>query len=68
MPSPALDALTAAGIPHRVVRHGRVSSVSEAAAEAGVDVPDVIKTIVIRRAADDFVFVLVPGDRAISWP
>lgn len=68
MPSPALDALTSAGIAHRVVRHGPVNSVAEAASEAGVDVPDVIKTIVVRRAADDFVFVLVPGDRAISWP
>ena len=27
-----------------------------------------VKTIVVRRADDDFVFVLVPGDRTISWP
>lgn len=27
-----------------------------------------IKSIVIRRADDDYVFVLVPGDRAIEWP
>jgi Cys-tRNA(Pro) deacylase len=68
MSSAALDAISSAGIAHRVVRHGPVHSVSEAAAAAGVTVPDVIKTIVVRRAADDFVFVLVPGDRAISWP
>jgi prolyl-tRNA editing enzyme YbaK/EbsC (Cys-tRNA(Pro) deacylase) len=29
---------------------------------------DVVKTMVVRRGEDDFVFVLVPGDRAISWP
>jgi prolyl-tRNA editing enzyme YbaK/EbsC (Cys-tRNA(Pro) deacylase) len=27
-----------------------------------------VKTIVVRRGEDDFVFVLVPGDRVISWP
>lgn len=64
----ALDALVAAGVTHRVVRHENVSSVAEAAAQAGVAVPDVIKTIVVRRGDHDYVFVLVPGDRAISWP
>jgi len=28
----------------------------------------VVKTLVVRRGADDFLFVLVPGDRTISWP
>ncbi|HKE63933.1 MAG TPA: YbaK/EbsC family protein [Micromonosporaceae bacterium] len=68
MATHALDALSAAGIAHRVVRHGEVRSVAEAADAAGVDIRDVTKTIVVRRAADDFVFVLVPGDRSISWP
>jgi Cys-tRNA(Pro)/Cys-tRNA(Cys) deacylase len=27
-----------------------------------------IKTMVVRRGADDYLFVLVPGDRVISWP
>ena len=27
-----------------------------------------VKTLVVRRGADDFLFVLVPGDRTISWP
>jgi len=68
MATHALDALSAAGIAHRLVRHGDVRSVAEAAEAAGVEVRDVTKTIVVRRAADDFVFVLVPGDRSISWP
>jgi len=61
-------ALAAAGITHRVVHHEHVTSLAEAAAQAGVDTAGVIKTIVVRRADDDYVFVLVPGDRAISWP
>jgi prolyl-tRNA editing enzyme YbaK/EbsC (Cys-tRNA(Pro) deacylase) len=27
-----------------------------------------VKTLVVRRADDDYVFVLVPGDRTIAWP
>lgn len=27
-----------------------------------------IKSLVVRRGEDDYLFVLVPGDRAISWP
>lgn len=63
----AQQALEAAGIPYRVVEHGPVRSLAEAAAARGVPPSAVIKTLVVRRAADDFVFVLVPGDRAISW-
>ena len=40
----------------------------EAAEAQGVEVRDLVKTLVVRRAADDYVFVLVPGDRQISWP
>jgi Cys-tRNA(Pro) deacylase len=68
MSNPALAALDAAGLPYRVIRHGPVASLREAAAARGVAVPDVVKTIVVRRAADDHLFVLVPGDRVISWP
>jgi Cys-tRNA(Pro) deacylase len=66
--SPALTALAATSLDHRVIRHGPVSSVAEAARSRGVEVTDVVKTIVVRRADDDFLFVLVPGDRVISWP
>jgi Cys-tRNA(Pro) deacylase len=64
----ALDALATAGLDHRVIRHGPVRSLAEAAAARGVQVPDVVKTIVVRRGDDDYLFVLVPGDRVISWP
>ncbi len=68
MPNPALTAIEATGIPHRVIRHGPVNSLAEAARARGVTPADVIKTLVVRRGEDDFLFVLVPGDRAISWP
>ena len=68
MSTPALDALAATGVPHRVIRHGQVGSLGEAAAARGVAVPDVVKTLVVRRGDDDYLFVLVPGDRVISWP
>jgi len=66
--NPALRALDAAGIAHAVTRHGPVGSLAEAAAARGVQPGDIIKTLVVRRADDDFLFVLVPGDREISWP
>ena len=67
-PAPAEAALVTAGVPHRVVRHRPARSLAEAAALRGVSPADIIKTLVVRRGADDFVFVLVPGDREIAWP
>lgn len=64
----ALSALTASGIGYQVVRHPPVSSLAEAARARGVDPGAVIKTLVVRRGADDYVLVLVPGDRTIAWP
>ncbi|WP_454966288.1 aminoacyl-tRNA deacylase [Arachnia propionica] len=66
--TPALRRLRELGVAHTVVRHGPVGSVAEAAAVRGIEVRDLVKTIVVRRGADDYVFVLVPGDREFSWP
>ena len=68
MSTPALAAIEAAGLAHRVIRHGQVRSLAEAARARGVAPADVVKTLVVRRGTDDFLFVLVPGDRIISWP
>ena len=64
----ALAALAASGIEHTITRHGRVGSLEEAAAVRGVEPQDILKTLVVRRAEDDYLFVLVPGGREISWP
>jgi Cys-tRNA(Pro)/Cys-tRNA(Cys) deacylase len=61
-------ALTTAGIAYEVLRHGPVRSLAEAAQARGVEPADVVKSMLVRRAEDDHLVVLVPGDRAISWP
>ncbi len=68
MTNAAIDAVTDLGLAHEVVRHGPVSSVAEAATAQGVDIQDLVKTLVVRRGPDAYLFVLVPGDRSISWP
>jgi len=68
VPSPALDVLDASGIAYRVIRHDPVRSLAEAAKARGVEPADVVKTMVVRRGEGDYAFVLVPGDRTISWP
>ena len=57
-----------ATLPHQVVRHGPVKSLEEAAEARGMTPDQIVKTMVVRRGMDDFLFVLVPGDRVISWP
>ena len=34
----------------------------------GVELNQLLRTIVVRRAENDFVFVLVPGGRRFDWP
>ncbi len=64
----ARRAIEAAGVAFEVTEHGPVSSLAEAAAARGLTPDRVLKSIVVRRADDDFLFVLVPGGRTISWP
>lgn len=65
---PAALAARAAGLDVTVTRHGPVKSLAEAAAARGVQPRDIVKTMVVRRANDDYLFVLVPGDAEIAWP
>jgi Cys-tRNA(Pro) deacylase len=64
----AVAALDASGVDYSVTRHGRVGSLEEAAAARGVEPADIVKTLVVRRGDDDYLFLLVPGDREIAWP
>jgi Cys-tRNA(Pro)/Cys-tRNA(Cys) deacylase len=66
--TPALADPRLSGTAYEVVRHARVGSLEEAAALRSVDPSSVIKTMVVRREEDDYVFALVPGDRVIDWP
>jgi Cys-tRNA(Pro)/Cys-tRNA(Cys) deacylase len=51
-----------------VARTERPSSAEESASLQGIELGQLLRTIVIRRGADDYVFVLVPGGRRIDWP
>lgn len=66
--TPAIAVLSASGLEFDVVRTERARSVEESASLQGIEVASLLKTIVVRRAEKDYVFVLVPGDRAIDWP
>jgi Cys-tRNA(Pro)/Cys-tRNA(Cys) deacylase len=63
-----LPAIEASGIAYTLTQHGPVSSLAEAAAARGVEPRHLVKTLVVRRGEGDYVFVLVPGERAIAWP
>jgi Cys-tRNA(Pro) deacylase len=67
-PTPAIDALERAGIPFRVVRTERAHSAEESATLQGIPLAALLRTIVVRRGEDDYVFVLVPGGRRFDWP
>ncbi len=66
--TPAITAIEAAGVPHRVVRTERAGSAEESAALQGIELGALLRTIVVRRGDDDYLFVLVPAGRRFDWP
>lgn len=64
----ATAAADALGLRYELTRHGPVRSLAEAAAARGIEPHQLVKTMVVRVAADDHRFVLVPGDHEIAWP
>ena len=66
--TPGAKAAGELGLTHHVIHYGKVSSVEEAAQARGVSVAAVVKSLLVRRSEDDYLLVLVPGDRSISWP
>jgi Cys-tRNA(Pro)/Cys-tRNA(Cys) deacylase len=66
--TPALEALALLGIPFTVVRTERAHSAEESATLQGIPLGALLRTIVVRRGEDDYVFVLVPGGRRFDWP
>jgi Cys-tRNA(Pro)/Cys-tRNA(Cys) deacylase len=57
-----------AGLFYELVRTDRPSSAEESARLQGIRLEQLLRTIVVRRGVDDYVFVLVPGGRQIDWP
>jgi Cys-tRNA(Pro) deacylase len=66
--TPAIRAASESDLDFKVVRTERPNSVEESAALQGIEVRELLRTIVVRRGADDYVFVLVPGGRQMDWP
>ena len=67
-PTPALDALQGSGLSFKVVRTERATSAEESARFQGIEPHQLLRTLVVRRAEQDYLFVLVPAGRSIDWP
>jgi Cys-tRNA(Pro) deacylase len=65
--TPATLALRGADLQVRVVRTTVPSSAEESASLQGIEVGRLLRSIVVRRSEDDYLFVLVPGGRRIEW-
>lgn len=70
-PDPTERVRTAAaerGLDIEVRERPAAHSLIDAAALLGIRPADIVKTLVVKRSDDTFLFALIPGDRAISWP
>jgi Cys-tRNA(Pro) deacylase len=63
-----LPAMAGVDIPYRVVRTEIAGSAEESAALQGIELGSLLRTIVVRRGENDYVFVLVPAGRRFDWP
>ena len=71
MPDPldrVKDAASARGLDIEIRERPAANSLAEAAEILGIDPAGIVKTLVVKRSDDTYLFALVPGDRAISWP
>jgi Cys-tRNA(Pro) deacylase len=66
--TPAIDAIGALGMEYQLVRTGQANSAEEAAELQGIPLGALLRTIVVRRGEDDYLFVLVPAGRRFDWP
>jgi Cys-tRNA(Pro)/Cys-tRNA(Cys) deacylase len=65
--TPAIEAATAAGIAFEVIRTQPAGSAEESADLQRIPLRALLRTLVVRRATDDYLFVLVPGGRRFDW-
>ncbi len=62
------DAAAARGLDIELRERPAARSLEEAADLLGIAPASIVKTLVVKRADDTYLFALIPGDRAISWP
>ena len=58
----------ARGLDVDVIERPAARSLEEAAELMGITPADIVKSLVVKRSDDTYVFALVPGGRKISWP
>jgi Cys-tRNA(Pro) deacylase len=58
----------ARGLDIEVIERPAARSLEEAAELMGITPADIVKSLVVKRSDDTYVFALVPGGRKISWP
>lgn len=66
--TPAIAAIAGTDLVVTVVRTPRAGSATESAALQGIPLGALLRTIVVRRGDEDYLFVLVPADRRFDWP
>jgi Cys-tRNA(Pro) deacylase len=66
--SAAIAAVQRLEIEHRVVQTRPAGSAEESAELQGIPLEALLRTLVVRRGEDDYLFVLVPGGRRFDWP
>lgn len=66
--SPVARALDALGVPHRLHRHaGPLRSLEQAARERGLAPGQIVRSLLFRTEAGEFVLVLVAGPARVDW-
>jgi len=66
--APGVQAIGAFGLRHTVVRTRPANSPEESAELQDIPLGALLRTLVVRRGEDDYLFVLVPGGRRFDWP
>ena len=66
--TPALATLAGTSLEYDVLRTKPATSVEESASFQGIRVDQLVRTLVVRRGENDYLFVLVPGGLSIDWP
>ncbi|SFR78654.1 Cys-tRNA(Pro) deacylase [Agromyces sp. CF514] len=58
----------ARGLEVEIIDRPAARSLEEAAELLGITPADIVKSLVVKRSDDTYLFALVPGGRKISWP
>lgn len=62
------DAAASRGLDIEILERPAAGSLFEAAELLGIPASGIVKTLVVKRSDDTYLFALIPGGRSISWP